>query len=205
MPKQSGAKSGTARIRFIMLEAEIPEGDLSQVTQAIQNALKPTQVIQQKILPPSSAQSSLTQNDGLSVDAEEYSDEDVAEQEGSVPQPKRSREPKIRRFASPEVLSDVDLNSEPSWKEFAALKAPESDIDKYLVVAEWFKSSRGITEISADHVFTCFKRVNWSTNKPDFSAILRACKSRGFMHSGTQRGFYAINHLGSSRIDEMNR
>jgi hypothetical protein len=34
-------EAGSSRIRFIMLDAEIPEGNLSQITSAIQNALKP--------------------------------------------------------------------------------------------------------------------------------------------------------------------
>ncbi|MES0100947.1 hypothetical protein [Mesorhizobium sp. M0019] len=40
MAKQSTSKNGTSRIRFIMLDAEIPEGDLNQITLAIQNALR---------------------------------------------------------------------------------------------------------------------------------------------------------------------
>ena len=52
--KQPPPKSGTSRIRFIMVDAEISDGDLSQITSAIQNALKPaTTVIQQRIAVPS--------------------------------------------------------------------------------------------------------------------------------------------------------
>jgi len=43
------SKGGTSRIRFIMLDAELPEGDLSQITSAIQNALQPTTIIQQRL------------------------------------------------------------------------------------------------------------------------------------------------------------
>ena len=49
MAKQGPIKTGTAKIRFIMLDAEIPEGDLSQITIAIQNALKPTTIVQQRM------------------------------------------------------------------------------------------------------------------------------------------------------------
>lgn len=39
-----------------MLDAEIPDGDLSQITAAIQNALKPTTTFVQQRLPSISAQ-----------------------------------------------------------------------------------------------------------------------------------------------------
>lgn len=41
--------NGTSRIRFITLEAEMPEGDLTQITNAIQNALRPASVTGPKV------------------------------------------------------------------------------------------------------------------------------------------------------------
>ena len=41
MGRSSTKSGGKSRIRFIMLEADLSEGDLSEVTSAIQNALKP--------------------------------------------------------------------------------------------------------------------------------------------------------------------
>jgi hypothetical protein len=47
----SGAKvTGTSRIRFIMLDAELANSDLTQVTQAIQNALRPSAIAPQSII-----------------------------------------------------------------------------------------------------------------------------------------------------------
>jgi hypothetical protein len=48
MAKSAGKSGGTSRIRFVMLDAEIPDGDLSQITQAIHNALKPATIVQQR-------------------------------------------------------------------------------------------------------------------------------------------------------------
>ena len=51
MAKQTIAKGGTTKVRFIMLEAEGAEGDLAQIASAIQSALKPnTTVIQQRVI-----------------------------------------------------------------------------------------------------------------------------------------------------------
>ncbi len=62
MAKQPTNKGGTSRIRFIMLDAEIPEGDLSQITSAIQNALKPTTTIVQQRLPSNGVQPAIGVN-----------------------------------------------------------------------------------------------------------------------------------------------
>jgi hypothetical protein len=42
MPKAQKGAAGTARIRLVILEAEAPDGDLGQITEAVQNALRPT-------------------------------------------------------------------------------------------------------------------------------------------------------------------
>ena len=53
MAKSGTTRSGgTSRIRFIMLDAELAEGDLTQIAQAIQNALRPNPVSTLALLLP---------------------------------------------------------------------------------------------------------------------------------------------------------
>jgi hypothetical protein len=40
MAKSSGKSGGMSRIRFVMVDAEIAEGDVGAITHAIQNALR---------------------------------------------------------------------------------------------------------------------------------------------------------------------
>jgi hypothetical protein len=204
MAKQSGGKGGTAHIRFIMLDAEIPEGDLSQITQAIQNALKPTHIIQQRTIVNGTSQGSLAPPSTSAAEIEEAVDVEGGAEAFQAP-PKKPREARAKRVSSPEVVLDLDLNTDPAWVSYAEEKSPSTITDKCLVVAEWCKRHRGLDEISADHVFTCFRRVGWSTSIADFPSMLRSCKGRDYMSSGTQRAHYAINHLGSSRVDEMSK
>jgi hypothetical protein len=46
MAKKEVKSGGPARIRMVMIDAELPEGaDIGQITQAIQNALTPGKVL----------------------------------------------------------------------------------------------------------------------------------------------------------------
>jgi hypothetical protein len=203
MAKPPNGKGGTARFRFVLLEGEFPEGDLSEVTQAIQNALKPqTQIIQQRVVSTPVQNPSISDGRGEIIDAEEALPAD-AEIESSKPASRSTRTTKPRTFRSPEVL-DLDLTSEPSWRDYATEKSPKAEVEKNLVVAAWFKEHRGVDAITADHVYTCYRYMNWSTSAEDFGATLRACKGRKFMNSaGT--GEYAINHLGIDRVNNLGR
>jgi hypothetical protein len=184
--------SGTSRIRFIMLDAELAEGDLTQVTQAIQNALRPYAGNQPRVIAPSvpghASQMSSTADDSPATT------EDEQTLDGEVETPFRSERPaKPRKYPSPEVI-EVDLDSDPSFTGFISNKKIDSDVDRFLTVAAWFKECRQTNEIGPNHVYTCYRAAHWPYNIRDFAAPLRALKQRQLMTSPS-RGLYAINHL----------
>ena len=194
-------KSGTSRIRFIMLDAEIPEGDLSQITSAIQNALKPSTTIIQQRLPTQPAASlstsSLEADPEFESDAIELEDDTLAE----VPVARQSRETKPSKPPVPKVL-ELDLTSGVSFETFATDRAPKSEPDRNLVVLAWFKEHRPDEAVTANHVYTCYRAMKWPSGIADFSWPLRALKKEQLVAS-TGRGQYAINHLGIARLDKM--
>jgi hypothetical protein len=201
--KQTNGKTGTSRIRFIMLEAEIPEGDLSQITAAIQNALKPpATIIQQRIQEPSqpAISNSLSEDDHPEAeDNEEFGQNFSDVQE--VKKPKRESKP--RSYPTPKVL-DLDLTSDPSFESYIANKTPKTDVDRFLIIAAWFKENRQTESITANHVYTCYRSVKWPTAIEDFSSPLRGLKKSQLMTSkGT--GLYAINHLGIAKVEKLER
>lgn len=201
MAKQSSPKGGTSRIRFIMLDAEIPEGDLSQITAAIQNALKPTTIIQQK-LPPETERPALFYNGApdKAFDEEQVnSNEDVI----SEAPPRAARSTRARKPTVPKVL-DLDLDSEVSFKSFAEHHPPTGETERNLVVAAWFKEHRSEDAITSGHVYTCYRSVGWSVGIEDFAWPLRALKKEQLM-SSRGRGLYAINHLGLDRVKKLGR
>lgn len=204
MAKNPPSKGSSAKIRFIMLEADIVDGDINQITQAIQNAFRPNVPVQYRAQASDKAISGIIQ-DVVPNDREDV--DDVASDERSIdgdarvpsanPRPSRPRKPSV-----PKVI-EIDLKTEPAWERFAKEHDPKTDFDKFLTVAFWLKEHRHIDAITADHAYTCFRAVGWSTAISDFSKPLRNLRDRQFMASGAVRGEFAINHLGTDRVIKL--
>ncbi len=201
MAKQPTSKSGTSRIRFIMLDAEIPEGDLSQITSAIQNALKPaTTIIQQRI--PAQAPAALgNEAQVIEFEAEDEEGELSGEHETSTQPSRSTREPRVRKPTAMKVL-DLDLTTEPSFESFVHRHPPKNDTERNLVALAWFKEHRPDETVTANHVYTCYRAAKWPSGIEDFSATLRSLKKQQLVTS-PGRGQFAINHLGIARVDEI--
>ena len=205
-PKNSGG-GGPARIRLVILEAEAPDGDLTQLTTAVQNALRspenaPARKSITAIPPRNSAPNDRSEPDET-VDVEMHDAEDNggAEQDGSRQVRQAVSKPR-RPPRTPKVL-DLDLTSGVPFEEFARAKSPSSDHKRYLVVAAWFKLHRQTEAITTDHVYTCYRAVKWPSNIVDFNQPLRDLKGRQLMTSGA-KGQYSINHLGLAEVDKLN-
>lgn len=193
-------KGGTSRIRFIMLDAELPDGDLSQITAAIQNALKPTTTVIQQRLAGGGA-SALIENgrDGESADPDlpEAEDDEVA-----TP-PAKAKAQRARKPTTPDVL-DLDLTSDRSLESFANEHSPNSEPERNLVIAAWFKEHRDTATVTAAHIYTAYRALSWSVGFEDFSWPLRTLKRDKFM-SSPNRGEYSINHLGIAKVLKLSR
>lgn len=199
MAKQTIAKGGTTKVRFIMLEAEGAEGDLAQIATAIQNALKPTTTVIQQRLPASPSGVPALGNSVDNADAPDLDYEEEVVDAPVVPTPRAARK---NKYPVPKVMDDLDLTTAPSFQDFADEKKPEKEVDRFLVVAAWFHEHRSEGAIGMNHVFTCYKKMRWSSAIADFAWPLRALKREGLM-SSPSRGLYAINHIGLGRVEEM--
>lgn len=199
MAKQPATKSGTSRIRFIMLDAEIPEGDLNQITVAIQNALKPsTTVIQQRLAASPKVQLPEDSQRDEELEAE-FAELELAEESETPPRSKGTKS--SRKPTVPKVL-DLDLTSEVSFESFATKHPPKNDVERNLVVLAWYKEHRSDESVTANHVYTCYRAMKWPSGIDDFSWPLRALKKEQLVKS-TGRGQYEINHLGIARVESM--
>jgi hypothetical protein len=199
--KQPPSKSGTSRIRFIMLDAEIPEGDLSQITSAIQNALKPATTIIQQRLPAQSAAALLPGSTEAEVEFGGESIEPEDDTPVEAPAPRQAREARPHKPTVPKVL-ELDLTSGVSFESYATERAPKSEPDRNLVVLAWFKEHRPDEAVTANHVYTCYRIMKWPSGIADFSWPLRALKKEQLVTSAG-RGQYTINHLGIARVEKM--
>jgi len=200
MAKQPVSKGGVTKVRFMLLEAEGNEADLAQIFSAIQSAVKPsTTIIQQRLTSVNAPQSALTDSSG-------ETDDEIAEamdaDEVITEQPKRAKAKSVRKPVTPEVL-EFDFEADLSLADFANRHpGVDSDAEKYLLIAAWFKEHRDTAAVTTSHIYTGYRTLNWSTSIEDFGGTLRYLKSQRFMSSGN-RGEYLINHLGLGRLKKL--
>ena len=193
--------SGPARVRLVVLDAEIPDGDLSSFNQVLQNALRGpgTTIMQQRL--NGGAAKTITHQPAADVEgqAEEIVD-DVIEEEEIVSQPAK---PRARRSQpkSPSVVP-MDMHAPVSLATFAQGKDWKKQINKYMIAAAWLKECRGIDAVNGDHMFTCFKSMGWSTNIPDFTQPRRLLKAKNKYFDKSDKG-YEINHIGLDFVNKL--
>src|SRR5437016_6102036 len=127
--KKGGGGGGSSKIRFVMLDAELKDGDITEITQAISNALRQVQPGHRQILAPVVPTEPEAGGNGAGA-ADEVEQEPESEEVDQTPRATKLRKPTI-----PKVL-EVDLKSgEMPFQEFATKKAPTSDLSRHLVVA----------------------------------------------------------------------
>lgn len=202
MAKAYAGKSGaTSRIRFVMVDAEIAEGEIGPITQAIQNALGgPAPVAFRRLVSPSKAPTQEA-NGGHNSESETSTegDQELVESDETP----TSRQPRVRRAVSktPKVVP-IDMNEEVSLASFAKGKDAKSQNKKFLIAAAWLKEHRGVDAVTDGHIYTCFKSMGWSTNIPDFSQPLRDLKAKHQYFEKSDKG-YEINHLGLDYVKKL--
>lgn len=196
MARSTSAKGGNSKVRFIMFEAKMSDGDLSQVAQVLQNALRPTQ-LPAKIIQIAAPASS---NGEVVAELDEQLEDVVEPDANSSLQSKRVRSgaSQKRSFYTPKVVP-VDCDTDPSLRSFIDKHPPKNVNAKFLAVLAWFHEARAIKTVSVDQVFTCFKHLEWSTGLKDFSQPLRDLKGQDLIGGGAKAGF-EINHVGLDRV-----
>jgi hypothetical protein len=184
---------------LVILEAESPDGDLSQV---VQNVLRSQEIAAptRRAALTAIAQKLPASNDPAEpADAVEVEAAEVAAAEESTQSAPRANRP--RKGKTPTVLP-LDMTSEVSFEDFARAKNPASDHKRFLVAAAWFKEHRQLDVITVDHVYTCYRHIKWSYNIADFSQPLRDLKHRQLMDLKA-KGQYSINHLGLGEVAKL--
>ena len=198
MVKKPIKGNGTSRIRFIMLEAEMPEGDLTQITDAIQNALRPASLNAPRV------QKASVQVIGSDDEAVEEANDVADEADDEVSEVPAKHSPQRPKKVAKRKVVDIDLDSPNSFADYVAKNSPKSDQDKYLVAVAFLSEHRSELEgASVDHVYTCFRKMGWSTGAKDFGQPLRNLKVQQLVEQGKSKGTYSTNHIGLDRVRKL--
>ena len=185
-----------------MLDADISDGNLSELTQAITSALKPSSAPVRQLpsrtpipaLAPAAPDASTT----TAEETEEVIDAptgEVSDDEAAT----RTSKPKYKP-PLPNYLPTLDMkgNGKP-FKEFATEKAPTKHAKRYLVAAYWLKEHGNSPTITVDKLYTCYKTAGWPLNITDWDVNFRnQVKTDRFRR--VSPGEYAITPLGESDL-----
>ena len=199
MAKQSRGQEKAGRVKIRLVEFEVEGND-----QSIQESLKSIAVALNRGAPSSAARPIYIASGGGSDqefeedDLEEGDDESVIESTAT----RVARAPK--KPPTPNILDINFTDVSPTLKEFVAEKNPRQLLQKYLVVAYWYKHTRGISDLTQDHFFTAFRHLQWTVPKDPQGPIrdLRH-KRRTQMGAGSTPGTSTINHIGENIVLEM--
>jgi hypothetical protein len=82
--------------------------------------------------------------------------------------------------ASPryKFINDFDLSPSgvPSLKDYCMEKDPQNENDKFLVASAWIQTHGGTDPFSGQHLFTCFRAMEWKT-QGDMTQPAAPCKT----------------------------
>lgn len=198
MAKQTKATEKVGRVKIRLVEFEVEGND-----QSIQESLKSIAAALNRGTSPSAARPMYI---GSGNQSEEEFDEELEEgEEEGVIESSSTRVPRTTRKApTPNILEINFTDVSPTLKEFVAQTTPKQVLQKYLVVAYWYKHTRGIADLAQDHFFTAFRHLQWTVPKDPAGPIkdLRH-KRRTQMGPGSTPGTSTINHIGENIVLEM--
>jgi hypothetical protein len=129
---------------------------------------------------------------------EDAAAEDLIEPATPGNKPRSQRNP-----VTPNIVELDLISGNLPLKTFITQKgSPEETTKRYLLIAHWLKEERKIDSITCDHIYTCYRHLNWSVPS-DIGITLRNGKSRGIFNKAGTKGAYMINHIGQNRVNEM--
>ena len=213
----NGHGSGHIRVRVIDLDIAGNNETLSEGLKALTSALTKSPGVAtpaRPSLPAAPKQTTATVLQEEEVERPEASTEapasedDVEEETGEeTTNGNDSRQRKPRPVPrAPVFLSDMNLTTASvKLQDFMEAKKPEDTMEKYLVIAEWFREYMKIPEVTTDHIFTGYDVLGWKSQLPsDPQQPLRDLRhKKNYFDKGEKRGGYKINWHGQSAVSKM--
>lgn len=200
---QSGGERSRARI--VVLDFDLAGGDMNQLAGAILSAIKPPlPVVTALPAAPPKARPCQQNGNQASLLEQQIQAEEQKELPPQYDTPVAGVNPtngvrKKKRLRTPKPLHLDLVSGDKPFKDYHDQIGPKSDSRRYLVIAQWLKVYRGITEIGADHVYTCYRRM--SRQVPgDVLSVFRGLKKQGWVETGSAPGLFKINHIGENQL-----
>lgn len=216
MARNSGNNGNTGKVsgkvRFILLDAEINEGNITDITQAIAGALRPATIIQQVITPlpvtPAIEGTNGNVPNAILAGVSLPEVEDVAEAQAAPAAPnKQPRDRNDRKPFQGKVLSDLnwDNGDVPFVKFVEAKNNPKTNIGRYLTVATWLKRYHNLDVIGANHVYNGYLKAGWKLMVDMGATFRKGAENDKRYFESKGNGNYAVTPFGSDEADKMGK
>jgi hypothetical protein len=191
------------RIRFIDVTVRGSGSTLQEAIRSISSAVGQRPAINNTSPTPkalsSAAPAEVTQP---TLGFDDIEEAEVTEREDNDKAIGNNSKPRKRTYTSPKLL-DIDLDGgELSFASYCQRVNPSDVMKKYLIVAAWLKEHRGLNQITAAHVYTCFRKMRWEIQK-DMGQPLRTGKKQDYFKSGSTSGTYELTHIGLDAVRKM--
>ncbi len=200
-PKKTGNGHRPNRIRFVMLDADISDGNLSELTQAISTALKPPSFVRQlPSNPPALPNLAAVAESATAVEEVPDAETPGAELEESAGD-ENARTSRTRpKFPLPKYLPDLDIKGGGTpFKEYAEENDPKKQVKRYLLAAKWLRDHGNSSTINTDKVYTLFRTAGWPLGIKDWDGPFREAVRRDLVHR-TGTGEYTITPVGEDLL-----
>lgn len=210
--RSSMAKENRAKVRMTVIHFETEsenatlQENIKSIAQTLARALTPPARPASTLLPP--LLNGAKRSSEPVIEEEENDDLESLEPDPFVTSttPASPKNGSARQYRTPQPI-EIDLLSGPMpLKAFLEKANPEGDVKRFLAIAYWLKEYRKIEEVSMDHAYTCYRHMGAGWNVPsDTAKPFRSMKTKtyGWMKAGSNRGFFAINHLGENEARKM--
>jgi hypothetical protein len=190
---------------MVVIDAELQEGEIGQLAQAIQGAFGGQRANAERF---NGLTRSLPSPETAEV-PDELDGEGIADAEMPLTLPTAPRPRGQRKVRTPAIDDDLDPAMEPSFKAYADARnvtAATSVLMRFLIVAAWLHEERSGTKITASRAYTCFRFIEWPTNT-DFDQPLRDLqRKRQFLELKPEdkgKGEFTITRLGLNEATKM--
>jgi uncharacterized protein YjhX (UPF0386 family) len=195
---QPGDKS---RFRVLLIEGDVLPGELQVFAQTLAAAIRPTAPAP---LPPRVAPAAIHTS---KVPATEQSlftgvvpEEEPEPAIEPAPQPKPRDGAAKKKLRTPQPVPGLEFTSGPkSLKDYLEEQQPDGDAKRYLAMTWWLREYRQIAEVGADHIYSCYRSMNWNV-PDDVLSVFRRLKRQAWVEKGSDPGHYKVNHIGEGQL-----
>jgi hypothetical protein len=206
--KKDVSPTERSRVRFMLVDFDGPSADLQQLAQTFAHAVKASPPVVVALPPPVNGPVVATatpaqQNANTPGLFDEVPDAEVVQANTEEkPAASKTQNGTKRKYKSktPSVISDLEFSSgAKSLKDYIQEQAPTEHTKRYLAITQWLKEFRGITEVGANHIYSCYRDLGM-TVPDDITRPLRKLRSQGWVEKGSAPSTFKIMHVGEGKL-----